>query len=74
MARASASEETAPPAMAWMRMFPAAVASTGPVMTFRPVALAAHWLRSSLRVPPPTMWRRLIGLPVSCSSSERLLR
>ena len=54
-ARASRSDDTAPVASICMAMLPSAVASTGPAMTGRPVALAVNWFSSRLRDPPPTM-------------------
>lgn len=43
-------------------MFPIAVASEGPAITGIPMALAVHWFRRSLRLPPPITWRTSIGL------------
>ena len=51
--RMSSTPAACPAATACIIMLPMAVASAGPATTVTPVALAVHWLRRVLQLPPP---------------------
>ena len=71
-ARASAIPATSPEATACIMTLPIAVASIGPVTTRHPVALAAAWQRSLLRIPPPTIWSVSIFAPEGQETNAEL--